>query len=208
MLPMDLSDYELTVYHSNMTRSTRVVWVAEELGLSHLRIERVHLKAGEQREPGFLSVNPMGAVPALRIASRTDPHIATTMTESSGIVTFLAEATASLHPPNADIVAHAVYHRFCAFAIATIDPLLWDIRMHEQLLPQSAAVPAIASRARAAFTAKVVPTLDIALASSHGPWLTGTHFTAADLLVGYSLFWASYYDGLLDDTPRLRAYLE
>lgn len=184
-----------------------MVWAAEELGIRHLRVEKVRLKAGEQREPGYLARNPMGVVPALRIASRSNPQIATTMTESGGIVTFLAEATSSLQPSATDIITRATYHRFCAFAIASVDPLLWNIRQHEQILPRDIAVRDIAQRARDMFANKVVPTLEAALSVSPGAWLTGADFTAADLLVGYSLFWSTVYN-LLDRSPRLQNYLD
>ena len=163
----------------------------------------VELMKGEHLQPEFKSINPMMAVPALVLQDRKTEK-RTLMTESGGIVSFLADAAGKLSPRKDDVLARAVYHRWCTFAAAAMDPLLWTIRVHEQLLGAAHASPKEAQRARKEFNDKVVPTLAEAV-GNEGNWLSGV-FTAADILVGYALLWADTYG--LADAPQLKAYLD
>ena len=56
---------ELTLYHAAPSRSSIVRWMLEELGEPYA-IHLLSLSKGEQRAPGYLAVNPMGKVPALK----------------------------------------------------------------------------------------------------------------------------------------------
>lgn len=183
-----------------------MLWATEELGLKY-KVVPVRLMTGEQRTPDFLSRNPMGVVTLLELSSKHDDCMATTLTESGGIVSFLAHLCGGLQAPSDDVSSIAAYHLYSAFAVASMDPLLRDIRLNEQLLPPEKAIPDFASRARKSFVAKVLPTFDAALAASDDLYLTGTTFTTVDILVGYSLFWASACKDLLTEaTPRVLKY--
>ena len=52
------------IYHPPNTRSVRVVWLFEELGLPY-EIERFQLADAKMRAPDYLKTHPMGRVPAL-----------------------------------------------------------------------------------------------------------------------------------------------
>ena len=54
----------LTFFHAPNTRSTGVRVLLEELGAPY-RLHPLNMKAGEQRQPAYLAVNPMGKVPAI-----------------------------------------------------------------------------------------------------------------------------------------------
>ncbi len=65
----------------------KVKWVAEHLGVA-ASWRAVDVAAGETRTPEFLSINPFGKVPVLRLA---DGRI---LTESNAIIFHLAEGSA------------------------------------------------------------------------------------------------------------------
>jgi glutathione S-transferase len=56
---------KLTLYHAAPSRSSIVRWMLEELGEPY-DIHLLSLAKSEQSAPGYLAVNPMGKVPALR----------------------------------------------------------------------------------------------------------------------------------------------
>ena len=56
---------KVTFFHSPNTRSTGTRILLEELGADY-DLHVLNIKAGEQRAPAYLTVNPMGKVPAIR----------------------------------------------------------------------------------------------------------------------------------------------
>ena len=57
-------DRKVTLFHSPNTRSSGALTLLEELGAPY-QLRVLNLKAGEQRRPEYLAINPMGKVPAL-----------------------------------------------------------------------------------------------------------------------------------------------
>src|SRR5258708_12279247 len=74
---------KLTLYHASPSRSSVVLWMLEEVGEPY-DIHLLNLQKGENREPDYLAINPMGKVPALR-------HGDTVITELAAICTYLAD---------------------------------------------------------------------------------------------------------------------
>src|SRR5712691_13527243 len=58
-------DRKVTLYHSPNTRSSGGLILLEELGAPY-ELHVLNMKAGEQRRPQYLAINPMGKVPALK----------------------------------------------------------------------------------------------------------------------------------------------
>ena len=54
----------LTFYHNPRSRAAMVRWMLEEVGAEH-DIVPIDFEAGDNRRPDFLTVNPMGKIPAL-----------------------------------------------------------------------------------------------------------------------------------------------
>lgn len=200
---MDLSCYDLSLYHMHPTRSVRALWACYELGME-VEVIHIDLMKGEHFRPEFKALNPMKGLPTLVLTERKSGQ-RTVMTESGAIVTFLAEAAGKLSDGKDDVVQRAAYHRWCTFATAAMDPPLWTIRVHEQLLGPGMAIPDAAAMARKEFADKVVPTLAEAV-GTEGNWVVGGEFSAADILVGYAVMWADIYK--LADNEQLRKYLD
>ena len=55
----------ITLFHAPQTRSSGTLALLEELQAPY-RLQLLNMKAGEQRQPAYLAVNPMGKVPAIR----------------------------------------------------------------------------------------------------------------------------------------------
>ena len=56
-------DRKIVLYHAPNTRSSIALTLLEEIGAPY-ELEAIDIKAGEQRQPAYLAVNPMGKVPA------------------------------------------------------------------------------------------------------------------------------------------------
>src|SRR5918993_1179913 len=55
---------EITLYHAAPSRGSIVHWMLEEIG-APFRFHLLDLGTGEQKDPAYLAVNPMGKVPAI-----------------------------------------------------------------------------------------------------------------------------------------------
>jgi glutathione S-transferase len=52
----------LKIYGTSRSRANRVIWMAEELGISY---ETISVDLSAPRDPAFLAVNPNGRLPAI-----------------------------------------------------------------------------------------------------------------------------------------------
>lgn len=56
----------ITFYYTPQSNATRVHWSLEELGIPYEKV-KLDLRAGDQKKPDFLALNPNGKVPTLVI---------------------------------------------------------------------------------------------------------------------------------------------
>jgi glutathione S-transferase len=56
---------KLTLFHAVNSRSISTRLLLEELGAPY-DLQVLNLQSGENRQPAFLGINPMGKVPAIR----------------------------------------------------------------------------------------------------------------------------------------------
>lgn len=56
----------ITFYYSPQSNASRIYWSLEELGIPHEKV-KLDLRAGDQRKPEFLALNPNGKVPTIDI---------------------------------------------------------------------------------------------------------------------------------------------
>ena len=76
-------DRKIVLYHAPNTRSSIALTLLEEIGAPY-ELEAIDIKAGEQRQPAYLAVNPMGKVPAVK-------HGDALITEQVAIFLYLAD---------------------------------------------------------------------------------------------------------------------
>ena len=182
---------KLTLYHAAPSRSSIVHWMLEELGEPY-EIELVSFKKGENRQPGFLAINPMGKLPALK-------HGDTIITEAAAICTYLADEfpQAKLNIPIGD-PQRGVYLKWLFFGPSCVEPAIL-----ERAFPRKEPVP----RAAAGF-ADFDTVMDV-LAQGVGkatPYLLGSQFTAADVIIGSGLRWGMMFK-LIPDRPEFKNYV-
>lgn len=180
----------LTLYHAIPSRSSVARWMLEEVGEPY-EVHLLHLKQGEQRRPDYLAINPMGKVPALR-------HGDAVITEAAAICTYLADAfpKAGLNVPVGD-PQRGVYLKWLFFGPSCIEPAITD-----RAFPRKEGASASTLGYGDFDTVMEV----VAKAVSQGPYLMGTQFTAADVVVGANLRWATVFK-LIPERPEFQAYI-
>ncbi len=187
----------MKLYHSKLSRSARVLWLLEELGVA-CEVEAVDLGKGESKTAAFRKLNPHGAVPVLVDQGQT-------LIESGAICAHLADVYADRGlAPAPGSAARGKYYQWMFYAVATMEPPVLQVFLHTTRLPEPERNPAIAEQGRVQFR-EVARVLTTTLTGKS--YLVDDTFSAADIMVGSTLTWCRFL-GLLDDTPVLREYVE
>jgi glutathione S-transferase len=167
----------LTLYHAARSRSSVALWMLEEIG-QPFGIHLLSLKKGDNREHPYLDVNPMGKVPALK-------HGDAIITEVAAICCYLADAfpEAGLNIPLGD-PRRGPYLKWLFFAPGVVEPAIFD-----RAFPRATEAPRAALPFGEFDTAMNV----VAKAVTPGPFLMGEKFTAADVVIGSQLRFATIF---------------
>jgi glutathione S-transferase len=184
------ADRHIVLFHSPNTRSGGVRLLLEELGADYeLRV--LNMKAGEQRQPAYLAVNPMGKVPAIL-------HNGALVTEQVAVYLYLADLypEAKLAPAIGDPL-RGPYLRWMVFYGSCFEPAVMDRSMKRE--------PPQASSSPYGDYDTMLKTLVDQL--SKGPYLLGERFSCADLLWGTALNWTTMFK-LVPELPVLKAYMD
>ena len=182
---------KLILYHAAPSRSSIVHWMLEELGQPY-ELQVVSFKRGENRQPAYLAVNPMGKVPALK-------HGDTVITEAAAICAYLADEfpQAGLNIPVGD-PKRGTYLKWLFFGPSCVEPAI-----AERAFPRKEA-PARSALGFGDFDTVVDVLAKAAAAAS--PYLLGNKFTAADVIIGSGLRWGTMFK-LLPDRAEFKPYL-
>ncbi|HEY5680785.1 MAG TPA: glutathione S-transferase family protein [Pseudomonadales bacterium] len=170
----------IRIYHVAGTRSVRVIWLCEELGLPYEKVA-VDFSPAYRATPEWRRLNPVGKVPVL-----VDDDV--TMFESGAMVEHLLDrhGAGRLRPPPGT-AERAAYLQWSWFAEATFARPLGEIVNHRREFPGESEIPAVLEE-MSARAALCVQALDEALAGRQ--YLLGDEFTAADVMMGYSVLLA------------------
>jgi glutathione S-transferase len=137
------------------------------------------MKKGENREPAYLAINPMGKAPALC-------HNDVIITEVAAICCYLADAfpQARLNVPIGD-PRRGPYLKWLFFNPGALEPAIIDRAFKRAEEAPRQALP----------YGDFDTTMDVvARAVSRSPFLLGDQFTAADLVIGSSLRWGTMFN--------------
>lgn len=186
----------ISLYGSGPSRWVRPYWTLQELDIP-FEAKLISIRKGEHRSPEFLTVNPFGKLPAL-----VDGDL--TLVESAAICTYLADK----HPergliPVAGTRERALHDQWVSFGITELEQPLWRIARNTFVYPEAERQPSDVARAKADFHV-TASTFEPML----GEYVVGDHFTVADIVVTYSLRWASMVGLLGDQHPGLQRYME
>ena len=187
---------KMKLYEFGPTRSIRVRWTLQELGVDFEPI-RVNLLAGEHQRPEFLKINPAGKIPVL-----VDGDLV--LTESVAIVLYLADKYSHKGLIPSDLKERAQVNRWLLFAATELEQPLWRIARNTTLYPEDQRLPGDVVLASQEFKAMA------AVLEEHmqrRQFLVGDAVTVADFVAAYTLDWANE-DSLLDNCPQLLAYMK
>jgi glutathione S-transferase len=182
---------KLTLYHAAPSRSSIVHWMLEELGQPY-DIQLISFKKGENRQPAFLAINPMGKLPTLK-------HGDTIISEAAAICTYLADEfpQAKLNIPVGD-PRRGIYLKWLFFGPSCLEPAIT-----ERAFPRKDPPP----RTTLGFgDFDTVMDVLAKAASAANPYLLGKQFTAADVIIGSGLRWATMFK-LIPERPEFSAYV-
>jgi glutathione S-transferase len=180
----------ITLFHSPNSRSVGTLILLEELGAPY-QLHVLNMQAGEQRQPAYLAVNPMGKVPAIL-------HGDVLVTEQVAISLYLADLfpQAGLAPALGDR-QRGPYLRWMAFYGACFEPAMVDKAMKRDPGPPMMSPYGDFATVMSTVTGQL----------EAGPYILGQNFTAADVLWGTALQWMTAF-GLVPETPIITAYVE
>ena len=181
---------KIVFYHSPRTRASGVFFLLEELGADY-EMRVLNMKAGENREPAFLAVNPLGKLPTIVADGQV-------ITEQGAVYIYLADrcSEAGLAPAIGDPLRGA-YLRWMVFYGSSFEPAVVDKAMKRP--------PAPVSTSPYGDFDTVISTLFAQL--EKGPYMLGERFTALDVLWGMALSWMVGFK-LVEPNPAVKAYLE
>jgi glutathione S-transferase len=199
----------ITVHHLEHSRSQRVLWLLEELGLPYeikryARDPKTHLAPPELR-----AVHPLGKSPVITDDGRA-------IAESGAIVEYLVErhGQGRLKPPAGSDDALR-WRYWLHFAEGTAMPPLLFTLVCERV--KTAPMPffvkpiarGIADRVMAGFvTPNLQRQLDFMEAElARSPWFAGEQFSAADVQMSFPLEAAAQRAGLDASRPKLMDFL-
>ena len=170
----------LTIFGIARTRTSRVLWMAEELGVPYQH-EKVAPATGDTRTPAFLARNPMGRVPAI-----DDDGLV--VWESLAINLHLARKYGQASGLGArDAGEEALLGQWTIWAATELEPFTHVVQVHSFNLPAEQRDPAAIDAALSAL-GRPLGALEVALRKGGGH-LVGGRFTVADLNVMTIIFY-------------------
>lgn len=188
----------LKIYHARHSRSMRVVWLCEELGIDYT-LEHLAMFTPEMKTEAYLALNPLGKVPTIDDGGFV-------LWETNAILSYLDAryGGGKLIPP-ADTPAGARCLQWMGYGENPLTVIMGEVAAHGGPMPEERRVPALVDRGR-----EIAPALVGAVERALGDatWMLGDDFSAADIMLGFGLNIARHLGFVGEDTPRCLAYCE
>jgi glutathione S-transferase len=185
----------ITLYFAPRTRSGRVRWMLEELGVAY-DLRAIDLEGGENNKVEYRRIHPLGEVPAL-----VDDDLI--VLDTTAICMYLADRfpDRQMAPPVGS-PDRARYYQWLSIATGVVEPIVQTIFDTTVVSPDPERSPPILAAAMKRWR-EVGKMLDVAMGGR--AYFVGERLTAVDILLGSILMWAGQMD-LLDDLPDLKSY--
>ncbi len=169
----------ITLYSFPHSRSHRVSWTLEELGLEY-QCRHVALDKGEGQTDAHLARHPDGKVPVIE-----DGDVC--LFESAPICRYLAGTYGDGELLPGDPVARAQVDQWLSFIVTELEQPLWNQAKHTFALPEdkriAAVLPVCAWEFQRALSA-------LERRYNGQEYLVGNTFTLADMFLAHTLSWA------------------
>ena len=186
----------LTVHHLRLSRSERIVWLCEELGLEYdLRL--YNRRTDNRLAPDeYKALHPMGIAPVI-----TDGDFV--LGESGAIIEYIVAKHAPdtplvPGPDHADFADHLFYYHWANATFMTNGMMALVANfMGAQELP-----PFVADRVRKGWDI-------VEKRLGEADYFGGSQLTTADIMMGFQLTTSRAMSGMaIDHLPNLKAYLQ
>jgi glutathione S-transferase len=185
----------LKLYHAQLTRSIRIIWLLEELGIPY-ELATVAFKPPRH---SFEQDTPTGKFPALD----DDGQV---LFESGAIVEYVIEKYGKGRlAPAIGSPDRGPYLQWLHFAEATAFPPIGDIARHSMFLPEAERIPQVAADGRVR-AKNALDVLERGLAGKD--YIVGKELTGADVMMGYFLMAARMLGCVGAEHPNVAAYWE
>jgi len=200
----------IIVHHLNNSRSQRILWLLEELGLPYevKRYERD--PATMSAPPELTAVHPLGKSPVI-----TDGDV--TVAESGAIIEYILETYGEGRlQPAKGTAEKRQFNFFMHYAEGSLMPFLLMRLVFRRLPKQPMPVfvrPVATSIAEGVQEKYIDPQIKAHLDFLEGElskstWFAGEAFSAADIQISFPLEAAAARAGLDETRPKLMAFLE
>lgn len=198
----------LTVHHLNNSRSQRVLWLLEELGVPYEIVR--YQRQSDMRAPKELrAIHPLGKSPVITDSGNT-------IAESGAIIEYVVETYGNgrlIPPPNTPERLRYTY--WLHYAEGSAMPLL-VMKLLFTLMPRRAPAlmrPVVGMVSSQALAKLVSPQLRQHMnfwesELSKTQWFAGADFTAADIQMSFPLEAAAARGGLEQGHPKAMAFLD
>lgn len=186
----------MKVHHIPNTRSVRIIWLLEELGLAY-DVEKYELKPASLRTDAYSKIHPMNRVPAIE-----DGDV--TMFESGAIIQYvLAKYGEGRLAPATDSASFPKYLQWFHYCEGMLMPPVNTIVVQTVLLPEERRSPEILGQARK-LLGRMLGAVEQELAGQD--YLAG-EFTAADIMSGQACIVSQRRGADVSDKPNVQAYI-
>ncbi|MDP3339747.1 glutathione S-transferase family protein [Frigidibacter sp.] len=182
----------IRLHHVAQTRSFRVLWMLEELGLDFDVVPHSFFDRS-LRDPAYLALSPAGRVPALEIDGRT-------LCESGAILQYLAETRGTLTGTPEERPDWLEWLHYAE----TVGSHVANLTQHHIILRDPAMRSATVMRLEAKRLEKALEGIERRMA---GDWLLPSGFSAADIAVSYGALIGQRFTAL-DRLPKVSAWLD
>ena len=187
----------MKLYWCPQTRSSRAVWMLEEVGVDY-ELVRVDVTKPE-RSPEHLAASPMGKVPALE-----DGDVK--MWDSAPICLYVADRYASGRlAPSLDDPLRARFVQWLIYAPGMIEPAMFEAGLRTVVPAEHQEEAFNPGRLGWGSFAQTIKTWEEGLGEH--PWILGDTFSAADVMLGSSAVFLRMF-GMLPESPVLEAYAD
>ncbi len=201
----------ITVHHLENSRSQRVLWLLEELGLAY-EVKRYERDRKTMLAPPELqAVHPLGKSPVI-----TDGQTGLTVAETGAIVEYLVDQAGGALRPQPGTPEFLQYRYWLHFAEGTAMPALVMKLVFDTVA--KAPMPFFAKPIAKGISAKVLESFvtpnivrQLDYMENHlrsRVWFCGPQFTAADVMMSFPLEASSQRAGLDSTRPRLHSLLK
>jgi glutathione S-transferase len=187
----------LIVHHLENSRSQRILWLLEELGLPYEIVRYERNKATMLAPPELKKIHPLGKSPVLE-----DRAAGQVVIETGAIVDYIVELADGRMGPPAHREATLRYRQYLHYAEGSMMPPLLLLLVFNR-------IPVLGKTA----AKRVQPMIDVHLdyvesELASRPWFAGDTITAADVMMSFPLEAARSRAGLDESRPATIAWLD